>query len=371
MDLKLNTLLMKLPQIIFCLLLVTTLPALAQYEKEVVLDIRAGENNPRNSEGDFITLKDGRVLFVYSKYTGTSSSDFSPADLAGRFSSDNGKTWTATDKIIVKNVGKMNIMSVSMLRLSDDRIALFYLRKNSLDDCIPMMLISSDEGNSWGEPRTCITDQKGYFVANNSRVRQLSGGRLLIPVSMHKTPDTNWDNRGIIRCYYSDDLGVSWKTGQAVPNPDSVITQEPGITELKDGRILMNIRANHGVQYYAYSNDKGISWSAVQPSEIPSPISPATIARIPSTGDLLLVWNNNGAKGEGYFKSKRTPLTMAVSKDEGKTWQHIKNLEEDPEGTFCYTAIHFVKDHVLLGYGVGAGLYHSRIVRIPLKNLYR
>lgn len=51
-------------------------------------------NNPRNSEGDFITLKDGRILFVYSHYTGTSGSDHGSSYLAGRYSSDKGKTWT-------------------------------------------------------------------------------------------------------------------------------------------------------------------------------------------------------------------------------------------------------------------------------------
>jgi sialidase-1 len=339
--------------------------------KQVVLDIRAGANNPRNSEGDFITLKDGSILFVYSKYTGSSSDDFSPADLAGRYSRDGGKTWSAQDRILVRNEAKMNVMSASFLRLANSDIALFYLRKNSLDDCIPVFRLSKDEGQSWSEPRPCITDQMGYFVLNNSRVRQLRSGRILIPVSLHKTPDSKWNNRGILRCYYSDDNGKTWQTGKAVPNPDSVITQEPGINELNDGRILMNIRGNGGVQHLSVSNDGGVTWSSVKPGNIPSPISPATITRIPSTGHLILVWNNNGATGEGYFKSKRTPLTVAVSKDEGASWEHVRNLEDDPEGTFCYTAVHFVKDYVLLSYGVGAGLYNSRIVRIKLTDLYK
>ena len=353
-------------------LLLLTLGGYAQSVsgKYTVLDIKSGENNPRNSEGDFITLKDGRIMFVYSKYTGSSGSDFAPADLAARFSTDGGKTWTSADKILVKNEAKMNIMSVSLLRLGTDKIALFYARKNAIDDCIPMMRISNDEGQTWGDPKACINGQNGYFVVNNSRVRQLKSGRILIPVSMHKTPETKWNNRGTLRCYFSDDNGMSWKSGGSVPNPDSVITQEPGVTELKNGNILMNIRASGGFQYYSYSKDKGVTWSTIVPSTIPSPISPASISRIPSTGDLILVWNNNGAKGEGYFKGKRTPLTIAISKDEGLTWKYFKNIEEDPEGMFCYTAIHFVKDHVLLGYGMGAGLAQSRVVRIRLNEIY-
>ncbi len=50
---------------------------------------------------------------------------------------------------------------------------------------------------------------------------------------------------------------------------------------------------------------------------------------------------------------------MAISKDEGKTWQHAKNIQTDPEGWYCYTAVEFVKDRVLLGYNAGGpGIGH-------------
>ena len=50
-----------------------------------VLRLPARANNPRNSEGDFITLKDGRILFVYTHFTG-GAADHSSAYLAGRYS---------------------------------------------------------------------------------------------------------------------------------------------------------------------------------------------------------------------------------------------------------------------------------------------
>lgn len=34
----------------------------------ITLSLNAREGNPRNSEGSFITLKDGRILFAYSHY---------------------------------------------------------------------------------------------------------------------------------------------------------------------------------------------------------------------------------------------------------------------------------------------------------------
>jgi len=353
----------------------TIFDAVAQkHEKngnQLVLQINPGPENPRNSEGDFITLKDGRIMYVYSRFFGNSASDHAPAQLMARYSEDGGKTWTEKDQIIVDREGDMNVMSVSLLRLQNGNIALFYGRKNSMDDCLPIMRISSDEAKTWSEPTTCIKDRKGYFVVNNDRVIQLESGRILIPTSLHKTPGNAWSNKGALRCYFSDDNGVTWQSGEAVPTPDSIITQEPGLVALKGGKLMLFIRASSGFQYQAFSSDQGETWSYAEPTSIKSPISPASMKRIPKTGDILLVWNNNGAKGPGYFKGKRTPLTIAVSKDDGKTWQQEKNIEEDPNGTFCYTAIHFTKDHVLLGYGVGASLSSSYIRRLSIDWIYK
>lgn len=346
-------------------------------QKSLVLQLNPGPGNPRNSEGDFITLKDGRILFIYSRFLGASSSDFAAATLVGRYSSDGGKTWTPEDTPIVKNEGGMNVMSVSLLRLQDGKIALFYARKNSIDDCIPMMRISTDEAQTWSEAMPCITDRKGYFVLNNNRVIQLETGRLVIPVALHETPPgASFNGKGRLFTYYSDDNGQSWKVSQEVANPDAITHQEPGLIPLKDNQLMMIIRTDAGVQYASYSKDKGETWSPAQPTSIVSPVSPATIARIPATGDLLMVWNNNDNKEGNPIKGRRTPLNIAVSKDEGKTWQHVKNLEADPDGWYCYTAIHFVgKKEVLLSYCAGnrpkgTGLSVTNVTRLSLDWLY-
>ena|SRR5690606_10915761 len=319
----------------------------------ITLDLQPGHNNPRNSEGDFITLNDGRIMFIYSKYVGESSSDHAPASLAARYSSDGGLTWTSQDEIVVPNEGGMNVMSVSLLRLQSGEIALFYLRKNSTEDCIPMLRISRDEARSWSEAIPCITDKQGYFVLNNARVIQLKDGRLMMAVALHNTPGGEWKGQADLFAYYSDDNGQTWISSKKVPNDTDIVTQEPGLIELKDGRIMMYIRASGGFQQLSYSSDRGGTWSPIETSNIPSPLSPATIEKVPGSNDWLLVWNNNdGSNPE--LKGKRTPITAAISSDEGKTWKYLKNIEDDPDGWYCYIAIHFVdEDNVLLGYCAG------------------
>jgi Neuraminidase (sialidase) len=342
--------------------------------KEVVLQLEAGPDNPRNSEGDFITLKDGSILFIYSHYTGYSGDDDGNAFLAGRYSMDNGKTWTQKDEVIVPQEGKKNVMSVSLLRMQNDEIALFYLVKNSFSDCIPYLRVSTDEAKTWSRPIKCITDKKGYFVLNNNRAIQLKNGRLIIPVALHYCPGGIFDHsvslNGKIYCYFSDDNGRTWTSSNEVSKPDGIMTQEPGVVELKDGNIVLFMRTYVGVQYASYSKDKGETWSLSVPGNIKSPCSPASIARIPSTGDLLLVWNNNGKN------QYRTPYNTAISKNEGKSWEHVKTVENDPDGWYCYTAIHFTDKYILLSYCAGSQskktfLSATNIKRLSLDWLYK
>ncbi len=330
-----------------------------------------GPNNPRNSEGDFIELRDGRVLFVYSHFHG-GGGDHSAAYLAGRYSSDGGSTWTEEDVLVVPNEGDWNVMSVSLLRLACGKITLFYLRKNSLTDCRPYMRISADEAKSWSEPKLVIDDHAGYYVLNNDRVVQLKSGRLIAPVALHNTPQSEKpDWAGTIMCYLSDDEGGTWHrskdqlVGKSATG-QRITLQEPGVVELKDGRLMMFCRTRSGSQFVSFSGDGGERWSTFGPSKINSPCSPASIERIPSTGDLLLVWNNH-ENVDAAHRGKRTPYNVAISRDEGRTWEKVKTLEDDPNGWYCYTAVDFVGDHVLLGHCAGdrrtGGLAATQITR--------
>lgn len=336
-----------------------------------VLNIEPGPGNPRNSEGAFVQLTDGRILFAYTHFTG-SGSDSGTAHIAARFSSDNGITWTSEDRVILPNEGVQNTMSVSLLRLANGSIAFFYLRKNSDTDCRSYVRISTDEAQTWSAPVLCIAPE-GYFVVNNDRVIQLSSGRLVIPAARHSLPGEAFGHRAQALCYLSDDNGATWRQSETVLDapPDSKTgLQEPGVVALQDGRLMMLCRTDLGCQLRSYSDDGGVTWSAVERTNILSPVSPASLKRIPNTGDLLLVWNDQ-ENVPADLKGKRTPLTVALSRDNGQTWQFVRNIETDAGGWYCYTAIEFTPDaHVLLGYCAGeratGGLNRTRLTRIPV-----
>src|SRR5680860_868280 len=94
-------------------------------EPITVLELPPSPQNPRNSEGDFIKLKSGKLLFIYTHYDTGSGVDHDPAYLASRNSVDAGMTWSDTDDIVMGNEGSQNIMSVSLLRLNNGDCLLY------------------------------------------------------------------------------------------------------------------------------------------------------------------------------------------------------------------------------------------------------
>ena len=75
------------------------------------------------------------------------------------------------------------------------------------------------------------------------------------------------------------------------------------------------------------------------------------------------------------LRGKRPPLNVAISRDEAKTWEKVKTPEDDPGGHYCYAAIDFVGDHVLLAYCAGqwasGGPATTQSTRFNLGWLYR
>lgn len=323
-------------------------------EMKPLLVIEPSQEYPRHSEGDIVELNDGRWCLIYTRFD-SKSGDHSPADLVRRLSTDGGVTWSEP-QVVVSQTGGLNVMSVSLLRLQNGAIALFYLRKTSREDCRPMMCVSTDETRTWSEPIVCIPDV-GYHVLNNDRAVQLKSGRLVLPVAWHQGPGKPRDSQGIIMCYLSDDNGKTWRRSKDTfrgYNSDGqrVLVQEPGVIELVDGRLMMFMRTDAGSQYICHSSDDGETWSKARPSNLASPRSPASIKRIPWTGDLVGVWNDHSGR-HPYPEGRRTPLCVAISKDEGATWGPSRVIEPNPDGWYCYTAITFVDDQMLLAYCAG------------------
>jgi len=344
---------------------------LRSMKNNMVLSLPHGHGSARNSEGSFVALKDGRIMFAWTRFHGDKWADEASAAIAVRFSSDGGNTWSEQDRIVVADEGGCNVMSVSLLRLQDGRLAMFYLHKVVKRlDCRPYVRFSDDEGETWSE-RTCCAAFPGYFCKLNDQAVQLTSGRIVVPVSCHTRID---DNGGVesaassIGIFFSDDFGRSWRASSDwwAPTRANHGAAEPVIVERNDGTLYCCARTTLNRQWESTSPDGGTTWASPRASRFRSPAAPMTIKRMPLTGHLLAVWNDLTPRWgvpkksivNGWAKDTswgRTPLVAAISKDEGKSWRHARAIETDPERGFCYIATHFSEDAVLLAYCCGGG----------------
>jgi len=361
-----------------CVLAFSSLLPAAQLENVVTLNVEPTKKHPRNSEGSFATLASGRIIFCYSQFYG-GAADESPARIVRIHSDDQGRTWNEPE-IVVENTGGANVMSVSLLRLTSGKLAMFYCVKNSWIDCRPHLRVSGDDGVTWSEAKL-ILEAPGYFVMNNDRVIQTSKGRILVPLAFHRSRGSDphssksFDARAIAMWIYSDDEGTTWTESSswwAMPVPSGSGLQEPGVVELSDGSLFSWCRTRNGAQWGLRSTDAAKTFSPPMPTEMKSPNGPASIKRLPGSSDLLAIYNDHS----GMFPfppNKRNPFVAAISNDGGKTWPARKLIESDPDGLYHYTAIHFTSDAVLLGYCAGdakvGALNRLRIRRISLNSL--
>lgn len=351
----------------------------------------AERKNPRNSEGAFLSLPDGELIFVYSRYRGESWRDEGFCDLCLIRSKDGGRTF-GDEQVVVTYEGEkgVNVMSVSLLTMQNGDIGLFYLVRTTYTMAQMFLRRSGDGGRTWSD-RVMCTPREGFFVVNNDRVTRLFDGRIIIPAACHdvgwsEKPDSGknyFDGRSKAQFFLSDDDGKTWRQafGECAL-PYSAYSrcglQEPGVLELAPGILYGWARTDIGYQWEFVSIDNGERWTPCQPSRFSSPCSPMSIKRGPD-GTIYAIWNpipqyNGRKEPEGFFTGGRSPLVMAASRDNGRTFGEPVVLEEDEGRGYCYCAIHFVEDAMLLAYCAGgkeegSTLAMTAIRRIPLSQL--
>lgn len=327
--------------------------------------------HPRYSEGSVAVLDDGALLYATTEFIG-GGSDFARARIVARTSRDGGRAWGDL-RVLQENVGRQNVMSVSLLRFrSDDDtiLGMFYLVKNSPSDLRVQLRTSSDDARSFGDPTT-VTAGPGYHVMNNDRVRQLASGRLVCPVAW--TRDVRRDNRFVSFCFLSDDAGRTWRRGPGQVGLPRRGAMEPDVVELRDGRLLMILRTQLGEIWATRSSDGGETWDPPFAWGVACPEAPATLRRVAGSEDLLLVWNPDVRPGAGHG-GPRTPLVAALSSDEGRTWGSPLVLEGRSDRTYAYTSATFRAGRALLTYYVrdeATGRISSRFRSLPLAALRR
>ena len=346
-------------------------------------DLAPGPGNPRNSEGAFLPLRDGRVLFVYTHFTQGMQDDAAASLWALTIQGD--AAGAPAPLIPSPEDGADNLMSVSLLRMENGDIGLFYLRRQGKTLLEMVLRRSGDEGRTWAAP-TPVTPRTGYFVVNNDRVTRLSGGRILVPAAEHKKflqadGSVYFDARAEAVFFLSEDDGRSFRelSGKGVMPYSGVChsgLQEPGVLELADGTLWAWARTDLGQQWEMLSRDGGAQWTPPAPSGFTSPLSPMSVRRL-SDGTLLALYNpiplynGRSATVGGAWTGGRTPFAARTSADDGRTWSEPVILEDDPACGYCYAAmLEQSPGNLLLAYCAGGTQDGSCLARLRIARLH-
>ncbi|OLS13259.1 MAG: neuraminidase [Promethearchaeota archaeon CR_4] len=201
---------------------------------------------------------------------------------------------------------------------------------------------SSNQGQTWSDPVPLFSDQIGWNFKN--KPIYLNNGFLLLP--MYDTVQ----GRSLVAI--SENNGLSWSPSQFIeteqdrpvkeecPTPEaddeeSIISiyqnSQPTLFQRKDETIVALFRTtNLGVIHKAISTDFGFTWSESEPTSLLNPDASIDCVKL-ENGDVVLAFNNS--------TKALSPLTLAVSQDEGEIWGGFKNLEDEATGEFHSPAI--------------------------------
>lgn len=342
----------------------------------IVKEFPPTQDNPRNSEGDFIKLKDGRIAFAYSRFSG-GFEDGARCELAVSFSSDNGETWSK-ERVFLRpqDCDGFNLMSVSLVPMQDGTVGLFYLKKYKGMQCKAFFRKTVDFTTFSDE--ICCFEEPGYYTVNNQRIIRQKNGNLVIVAgytdttivemteefSKHNYHGFPWP-AGRVAVYVSSNDGQSWSRTAVLDPPfkemckgTDIGLQEPGVVELDDGALYMYFRNNTGRQLQSYSYDGGYTWSNIEPSRFTAPPSPMNTLKL-KNGNVLIGYNpipyfyGRQIVFNGNWTGARTPYVLEIADGNLQPLVTPRAIESDERSGFCYCALHELDDAILLGYCAG------------------
>ncbi|QDT65254.1 sialidase family protein [Calycomorphotria hydatis] len=314
---------------------------------------------PRHDHQLIFPLDEDRLMLVWSEYYSLAENPIQKRGFAGvgdevscqitsKISTDQGRTWEGR-KILQENEWHHNVKQANLVRLSDQEVIFSYVGWDSNQQRNVYLRRSLDNCETWG-PQQQISEP-GWYCNNADHALRLSTGRVLIPAHgpyaekyIGGVTYKGADLHSFV--FYSDDGFRTWKRSKNSMTAPGRGCHEPAIVELKSGRLMCFLRNTNKVLYRSYSDDGGETWSKPQPTKLPSPESPSLVKRIPSTGDLLLLWNNVASSSNW----PRTPLTAAISQDEGRSWGMFQDIDNRIGMDAAYPSVTFVGEEMLVGY---------------------
>lgn len=248
-----------------------------------------------------------------------------------------------------------------LFSLSDEQVILFYKVGKKINEWQTYYCISKDGGKTFSASQILVPEDNGGRGPVRNKPIRLSNGDIAAPASKEN---------GIWHAFVdlSRDEGRTWRKSSLVSIKDLIYDEnqvkvtesqkripvseqsfygrgviQPTLWESESGHVHMLLRSSEGHIYRSDSEDFGRTWSYAYRTDLPNNNSGIDLVKI-DNGLLLLVFNPV-KKNWG----ERSPLSVAVSEDNGKTWKTIRTLDTG-DGEFSYPAITHRGNRIFISY---------------------
>ena len=251
-----------------------------------------------------------------------------------------------------------------LFRDAEDDIYLFFKVGVDVPEWSTWWMQSEDHGHTWNDPVELVPGDVGGRGPVKNKPIILADGTWLAPASTEEKGRFGaWKPFADI----STDRGKTWERTDDWPVDKEVLKGlgaiQPTFWESEPGTVHALMRTTIGKVWRTDSKDGGRTWDPVYATDLPNNNSGLDVLLL-EDGRLLMIYNPVGINW-----GPRTPLDLAVSKDNGQTWRTIAHIEDnpDPKSEFSYPAIIRTSDGIAISY-----TWHRQRVRcwqIPLAAL--
>lgn len=295
------------------------------------------ENVPSCHASTLLPLPDGKVMAAW--FAGEHESN---DNVRIWYSVKENGVWSEPQKIFsAENLPHWN--PVLDLR-NDGTIRLYYKKGKKIKSWVTWFADTKDCGKTWSASKELVeNDTSGGRGPVKNKCIRTSEGLLLAPASSEVT-------KQLWRCFIdvSRDDGDTWTKCDYIVRPRKdfglVRMIQPTLWEDDNGNIHALMRTDKGRIYKSISVDGGLHWSKAERTEIPNNNSGIDCVRVPD-GRIFLVYNNVEENWGG-----RSPLNLAVSEDNGKTFRDVCELENQKGGEFSYPSITYYNNKLHIAY---------------------
>lgn len=181
---------------------------------------------------------------------------------------------------------------------------------------------SADHGATWTKPEMLPA---GFYGPVRAKPIQLSDGTILAGTSVEShrcwTPFTD----------RSTDDGKTWLRSNAYPLPGKFGAIQPTLFAGQESNTVVSLMRSRDPRKVlrSVSTDGGKTFTPAEPTELFNPSAGIDAVRT-ATGNVFLIYNPTAVA--------RTPISLARSADDGKSWTRVADLETEP-GEYSYPAM--------------------------------